>query len=663
MKKQVNGAPALIQRALQAHQQGNLQEAAARYRQILATDGANPDALHLLGLVAYQTGNNADAIELIQRAVAARPGVAGFRLNLGNALRRTGRLTDAIAAYRSAVKLKPDYADAWANLGVAFREAGDQAGAKQALLEALSLKPDHVDALSNLGAVLMERGDLEAATEALRTALSLKPDSVEALLNLGAVRRERGDITGAVDLLRKAALHGRLLPSVYYNLGNALMMTGQVEPAIAAYREALSIKPDFVDAHSNLLFALNHSVPMSAGDLLAEHLRFDEMHTHAFTQAATPHQVAGSRPERLRVGYVSADLRRHPVGYFISPLLSHHDRTRFEIWCFHNSSRTDDLSAFLRQHCDRWVDCASDSDAKLAELVRHSGIHILVDLSGHTAGNRLLTFARKPAPLQITYLGYPNTTGLSAMDYRITDHVADPQEEGGRYNVEALWRLSGSYFCFRAPTEPAVIAPPPVLKNGFITFGYCGSFAKISPAASELWVRLLKKVPGSKLLVRSRSLVDHNVAKEMVNFFTGNGIDADRIIVSGPLAHADYLDGFREIDIMLDGLPFNLATNTFEAMWMGVPMVTLAGSTSPSCMGASILTALGLNELVARTPEQFLETCAGLAANEEHLMTLRQTLRDRMMSCELMQGDAFARKIEAAYDAMWEGKINKGVTH
>jgi protein O-GlcNAc transferase len=486
-----------------------------------------------------------------------------------------------------------------------------------------------------------------------RKAIALKPDSAEAHVNLGNALREAGQLDAAIAAYRQAIARRPDYAEASNNLGDALKDIGQLDEAIAAFRQAITLKPDFADAHSNLVLALNYHAGHNAEAIAEEHRRWNLQHAEPLRQLIRPLKNNRDPDRRLNVGYVSADFRNHSVSRFLLPLFRHHDHNAYRIVCFSDVRNEDATTQNLRACADEWHKIAGFADQRVADLIREKQIDILVDLAGHTAGNRLRVFARQPAPVQVTYLGYPATTGLSQMDYRLTDALADPPGKTESLHSEKLWRLPVCNWCFDEPENA-----PPVRSSradGPICFGTFNNFAKASPAVMELWAAILKATPSSRLMIKSQALAEPDVRLRITQFFDSRGVQPDRLdLRGGEPDFRSHLEVYNQLDIALDSFPYHGTTTTCEALWMGVPVVSLAGPSHVSRVGVSLLSAVGLPELIAQSEEEYVAIAVALAADLPRLAELRQALRRRMRSSPLMDEPRFARDIEAAYRRMWQ---------
>jgi predicted O-linked N-acetylglucosamine transferase (SPINDLY family) len=638
-----------IQNGVAHHQAGRIVQAEEIYRQVLDRDPANPDALHLLGVIAGQLGKPDVAIQFILRAVGIQPGNAAFRNNLANALKDGGRHVDAEQCYREALALDPTYADAHANLAMLLQTMGRPHEAEQSLRNALAIRPDFPEAQCNLGSTLLKLGRADEAERCFRQALVGRLDYVEAHVNLGQALRALGRLTEAEQSIRNALALNPNLAKAHNYLANVLRSLGRLQEAELSYRHALALEPDDAETHSNLVFLLNYIPGRRPAQIFHEHRKFAQRFCNPDSLEA--HRNSPEPGRRLRVGYVSADLRDHAVAFFFEPVLASHHRQEFEVFCYYNYARSDAVTERLRSLAGHWRDVAAYNDETLARLIRSDAIDILVDLSGHTGHSRLTVFGRKPAPVQATWLGYLNTTGLQTMDYRITDAHANPRGPLDAFHTEKLVRLPGSQWCYRAPAGSPDVALAPCVSSNAVTFASFTNPAKLGEPNIKLWSRLLALVPNSRLLVAGATLT--SIPDEFVERFTRQGIAPDRLRVIGAKPFPDYLAMHKDVDIILDTHPYSGGTTTCHALWMGVPVVTLAGETATSRGGASLLHALGLKELIAETPKQYLDIAVALASDPKRLARTRAGMRKRMAESVLMDEARFTHNLEKAYRAMW----------
>jgi predicted O-linked N-acetylglucosamine transferase (SPINDLY family) len=559
-----------------------------------------------------------EALAALGAACAAEPGFAEAHHQLGNALKRLGRHEEAAASLRTAARLEPRSPAILLNLGAACLELRLFDEAVASLRRAVSIEPLRPEAHNILGHALLEQGRCAAAERSLSEALRLRPG----------------------------------YPAAHDNLGRVLKAQGRAAEAVAHHRAALAGKPR-AQTHSNLLYSLNFAPGVSPEEAAAEHRLWARTFEEPLRGDPPPH--AGYRPgtRPLRVGYVSPNFANHAVAYFFAPVLAAHDRGNLEITCYSDVPRPDAVTRRLRSLAGQWRDIAGWSDARVAEAIRADRIDILVDLAGHTARNRLLVFARRAAPVQVTWLGYPATTGLEAMDYRVTDAVSDPPGQTEAWHSEELVRLSGPFSCY----EPCLASPPvgplPGSSAGQVTFGCFNNLAKVNARVIEVWARLLAELPGSRLFLESRGLADPETADRVRRDFAARGVDPGRLDLEGDaLPEARHLARYHRVDVALDTFPYNGATTTCEALWMGVPVVTLAGRAHVSRVGASMLTHLGAPEWVAASPQEYAAICLRLAGDLGGLSEIRGGLRDRMARSPLCDARRFTGNLENAFRAM-----------
>ena len=497
-------------------------------------------------------------------------------------------------------------------------------------------------------------GDAEAI---YREILATNPDHADALQLLGTIAHQVGQHGIAIQLISRSLAIQPTTKQALNNLGEALRATGQIDKSLAAFRAALAIDPAYAKAHSNLLLTLHFKPDIDGGTLRREHEQWAKQHASKIAPLP-PREIDRSSDRPLRIGYLSPDLRRHSVGYFIEPILEHHDHDRFRICCYSNDPRVDDVTQRLQRHADEWRDISRLDDDGAAKLIHDDAIDILVDLTGHMARNRLLVMARKPAPVQATYLGYPNGTGLPQIDFRISDAIADPPGLTDDHYVERLVRLPHSAWCYRPP-EPS---PPLTIPNsGTVTFGSFNKFPKISAATMAMWAQILSQVENSRLLIKAKSLNDPATRGMATNMLATRGIAEDRVELIGWAAGvADHLGLYGRVDVALDTFPYHGTTTTCEALWMGVPVVTLAGQTHVSRVGASLLSAIGLPELIANSADDYVGIAIEIARDPARRTQLRGVLRDRMSASTLTDGRGFTRGLEAAYRWTWSEVVATG---
>jgi len=605
-----------LESALSHHQAGRLAEAERICREILAQQPDHAEALNLLGVLAGQMGRLDAALELIRRAIQQNPDFAEAHYNLGVTFEGKRQFDEALASYRQAIRLKPDFAGAHNNLGNLLKGTGQLDEAIASYRQAIRLMPDLAEAHNNLGNLLKGTGQLDEAIGCFRQAIRLKPGYANA----------------------------------HSNMGNALTEMGHVDEAMASYRQAVLLKPDFAAAHSNLIFTLQYQPGYDAKMIYEEARRWNQQHAEPLKNFIQPHHN-NRDPERcLRIGYVSADFFDHASAFFLLPLFRHHDRRQVEVFCYALRANPDKVTQQMKDHVQHWRTTPGLSDAKVAAQIRQDRIDVLVDLKLHTAENRLLIFAHKPAPVQVTWLGYPGTTGLDTMDYRLTDPYLDPPGLTDANYSERSIRLPDTFWCYDPLTDEPKVNAPPCLGRGWVTFGCLNNFCKVNDGILALWARVLKTLSNSRLVL----LAPEGSARQRVLDWLGRErIGPERVEFVARQSRSEYCKTYHRIDIGLDTVPCNGHTTSLDSFWMGVPVITLVNQTPAGRAGLSQLSNLGLPELIARTPEQYIQIAADLANDPPRLAELRRTLRSRMQASPLMDAPRFARNIEAAYRQMW----------
>jgi len=604
------------------------------------------------GNLLFGSGEPEAAADCYQRALLIDPDLSSANYNLGCALDALAGPARALPHFQKAASRRPDWWQARSNLGFALARLGRMAEAAGELQAAAALNPGDAGLRNNLGLALSALGRGEEAHASFLEAIRLDPGYPEAHNNLAILFERFGRTSEAISSCQQALGLRPDYPEAHLNLANALKSQGRHDEALAHYREALRLKPGSSEAHSALLFALSYPAGLAPAAVYAEHAAFGAAHRFP----PFPHKNDPYPHRVLRIGYLSADFRSHAVARFIEPVLRNQDRSRFQVICYSNVTVPDATTAALGKLAGRLVNIAGVPDQEAAALIRRDRIDILVDLSGHTADNRMPLFARKPAPLQVSWLGYPQTTGLLAMDYRITDAVSDPPGESGSFHSERLLRLPDTFCCFAPPEEAPPVGDLPALSRGAICFGSFNNPAKITPETVALWAGALKRVPDSRMLVKGYSLADQGSRDRLLGLFAAQGIDAVRLELRGNTpTYQEHLRLYCTVDIALDSFPYHGTTTTCEALWMGVPVVTLAGRTHRSRVGATLLQSVGLSSLVAQTPQDFHQRAAALAQDLERLARLRGGLRATVAGSPLTDGAGFTGHLEAAFRTIWQG--------
>jgi predicted O-linked N-acetylglucosamine transferase (SPINDLY family) len=534
-------------------------------------------------------------------------------------------------------------------LGVIAHKAGRNDIAVDLIRRAIALRPNFAEAYCNLGIALAANEQLDEAVAAFRQAIALRPNYAEAQSNLGVALASKEQLDDAIVAFRQAIVLRPNYAKAHNNLGLALADKGQLDDAIAACRRAIALNPNLPEVHSNLVFTLHYSPAYDAQAIAEELRRWNRQHAEPLRKFIQSHSNDRSPDRSLRIGYVSPDFLENPVGRFLLPLLAHHDHQNFQIVCYANVQRPDALTPRLQGHADIWRSTVGLTDEQLATQIRQDQIDILVDLTMHAASNRLLVFARKPAPVQVMYLAYCSSTGLDTIDYRLSDPYLDPPGEESFYSEQTI-HLPDTFWCYQSIIDCPQVGPLPALAQGVITFGCLNQFTKVSEPTLGAWAKLLRAVPNSQLLLCANKGSHRERLQQQLQ---REGIEPNRVRFTGRVPLRDYFRLYHGIDIALDTFPYAGGTTTCDALWMGVPVVSLVGRTGVSRGGLSILSNVGLPELVARSEEQYVRIANELADNLPHLSQLRSTLRQRMEQSPLMDAPQFARDLEAAYRRMW----------
>ncbi len=630
---------------------GQLDEAVSACRQALRIKPGSAQTYNNLGAALSAKGSLDEAMAAYREAIALKPDYADAHNNLGIALAGKGQLDEAVASYRQAIALKPNYAEAHNNLGNVLAGKGQLGEAIVSYRQAIALKPNYAEAHNNLGIALKGTGQHDEAIAAHRQAIALRPNYAEAHNSLGNALADKGQLDDAIAAYSQAIAFRTNYAEAHNNLGNALKGKGQLDEAIAAFRQAIRLKPDYAAAHSNLVYNLHFHCGYDAGMIYEEHRRWSEQFAEPLKKFIQPHTNNRDPDRRLRIGYVSPDFCNHPVGRFLLPLLAAHDRDRFAVFCYADDQRRDDLTALLRRHADQWRSTVGLTDERLAQLIREDQIDILVDLTMHMAKNRMFLFARKPAPVQVTYLAYCSTTGLETMDYRLTDSYLDAPGMDDRVYCEKSIRLPQTYWCYPLDDQSPQVGPPPAPSAGEVTFGCLNNFCKVSPEALAVWIQLLRAMPKSHLILHADEGSHRQRVRDLLEH---QAVDPRRLSFMGKVARFQYFKLYDQIDIALDPFPCNGGTTTCDALWMGVPVVTLRGRTAVGRAGVSILSNVGLTDWIADNPRPYVSIAQQMAGDLPRLAELRSTLRRRMLASPLMDGKQFAHDVEAAFRRMWE---------
>jgi predicted O-linked N-acetylglucosamine transferase (SPINDLY family) len=670
---------------------GDAERALKAYAAALAIDPGEPYANYNLGKLLYTRDKPAQAERLLRQALRSRPEFPEARIVLAGVLQAQGAVDDAAVELEAALKLRPDDFGALYRYAGVLRQLDRPDEAQAALRRALAIDPENADASYDLATLLIARNELRQAVPLLRVVLARKPDFVEARAALFHVLNTQGDLSGAAaeleTVLRQRpdwadALHnyGLVLKQLkrlgesesafrraiasdpghcraYLMLGSVMLGQCRTDEALALYRTARERCPGDFDLASAELFALNSADQISDDALFAKHVAFGARIEKAHPPRFQPFRNVRDSGRRLRIGYVSGDFCYHVVTLFMIPVLERSDRSAYEVFCYSTGDRVDDLTRQLSERADVWREAASMSALELADLINRDGIDILVDLAGHSGTPQLAVFTQQPAPVQATWLGYLNTTGMTRIQYRISDRHADPPRLTDAYHTETLVRLPHSQWCYRPFISAACAEAPPCMRNGYVTFGSFNQALKLSRAVRRLWTEILTQLPASRLLILG--LEKGRAQDDLLAELADAGVDAARITILPYVSLQDYFRWFDSVDIALDTTPYSGGTTTCDALWMGVPVVTAPGPRPSSRSAASILMTVGLAEWVASSAEEYVGRAVDFAGKHEVLAELRASLRSRMRASPLMDEDRFTRDLESLYRQMWRTWCDK----
>lgn len=671
----------LMDFAVERHLNGDLDEASRVYCKVLHEQPDFADAWNLSGVLAHQRGQHDCGIEYISHAITLRDDVPAYYLNLATALMAQKRSAQAEACSRKCLELDPEHKLAWNVLGNALNEQDSTPEAIQCFERAIELDETHLDAWVNLGQLYRKTNQLDLAEKCTNRTLRIDPNHPIALNNLGAIHHSQRRNTEALPFFEKALRQQPNTPQFLVNMGNTLQDLGRYKEAetafrkavdaapesanawnslgfcyeqlaftgdaIECYRRAIDLDPRHISAGSNYLFSLN-LVEVSRDECYAAHVAVSRL-LPTTKSASFTNEVDPNRP--IRIGYLSPDLRRHPLVSFFKPMLTTHSRDNFELFCYGNVKTPDNITSSLQRKSQNWRSIYGASDRDVIATIKNDEIDILIDLAGHTADNRLGVFAQRAAPIQVSMLGYLNTTGLGTMDYFVTDEVRNPPSEDHYYTEEVVRLTDGC--CWAAPDDSPVIQSPPVLERGYVTFGCMHRPNKLTDQTLQLWSEVLNVVPNSRLFVFHNMFQNsEELQAHVFHRCQDAGIDTDRVDISWRDDN-EYMVAYHDMDILLETVPWSSGTTALESMWMGVPIPTLMGSTPCGRATASALNRIGVGELVAADHAEYIKAISELAANTERLVDLRSSLRPLMQNT-ICDAKPFIQQLESRYREMWQ---------
>ena len=677
----------ILQVASLSHQSGRFADAELGYRKVLEIQPENEIALYLLGVVSLQVGKISQAITHLEsairlnenepsyyqnlsiafassnqleraidnceKAIALAPRNAEFHLHLGHLLLQCNRTDDAIIAFRNAIKISPKNAEAFRSLGRALLTSNGHLNESVSMLgQAILLDPNLAEAYNELGFVLHRLNRTEESVQAFLAAIHRKPNYANAYLNLSTAYRALGMLDQAESACRHSVLLDPATADSHVKLGVLLTDMGCLDEAIACFKSAMQLKPDCPNTHSRFLFSLQYRPGITAAELLAAHTAFDKQHGEQHRQAWSPRIRAKEGQRPLRIGFVSDGLGRHPVGYFLSAFVGKIDRDSLKLLFYSDRLKKDDINDGLRSMADSWRDTVDHNHKVLANTIREDQVDILFDLDGHV-GKRLMVFAQRPCPIQITWMGYVGTTGLSSMDFLLADRWEVPLEAAPNYSEEVL-RMPDGYVCFAPPVGCPDISTLPAISNGYITFGCFNQPAKVNVKVIEVWANVLRRVPKSCMRLQYKGYTESRISERIRETFKSFGVDPGRLQINGNKSHLELLTAYQCIDIGLDTFPYSGGMTTCESLWMGVPVVTFPKDTYASRHGLSHLSNVGLMSTIANSEEDFVDRAVGLAHDLEALVEIRRNLRAQMVISPLCDSTRFAKNWSNLMQQVWQ---------
>ncbi|MBT22538.1 hypothetical protein CMK17_21760 [Candidatus Poribacteria bacterium] len=672
---------AKLQQAVSLYQASQLQQAKEICQQILKDFPQHAEALHLLGVFAYQVGENKiatglinqaieidsnryvffnnlglalkeqgkleESIQAYQQAIHIQPDYVKAHSNLGNALKEQGKLEESIEAYQQAIHIQPDYVNAYNNLGLALKEQGKLEESIEAYQQAIHIQPDYANAYNNLGVALQEQGRLEESIEAYQKAIHIQPQFLAAHYNLGNALKEQGKLEESIEAYQKAIHIQPDYANAYNNLGVALKEQGKLEESIQAYQRALTIDPNLFEAHSNLIFAQDFRLDTDLKEQQAERQKWNQKFILSLANSIQLHPNDRNPDRLLRIGYVSADFKQHSAAQGFGQLILNYNQAQFDVFCYSGVVKEDEITKRFKDAASGWHSTLGKSDKELVKQIRNDEIDILVDLSGHTNGNRLLAFGYKPAPIQVTGIGH-DAPGATTIDYRLTTPIRTRSEEEKHFAENPVYL--DFFMGFMIPLETPAVGYLPAYENGYVTFGCLNRFIKVSDESLELWTSLLQRIPNSKLLLKSGELSDIELRGHTIERLSDFGVSFNRVTLLGGTSQYEHLNTYNQVDISLDTFPHGGGATTLESLCVGSPVVTLTDDSKIAHRNSSaILSPLGLNEWVAKTKDEYVEIACHWANNLEELLDIRRELRGRVLT----QTAKFVPQIEIAYREMW----------
>ena len=608
------------------------------------------EGFYYLGRALKQANKLGESASAFTAALLLRPDYVSAYCDLGAVLMEQKRFDDAIDSFQKAIEIEPDCFDAYNNLGLALSYEGKPKESIACLGRAVQLRPSSAVPHANLGIVYSTLGQVDESMSSYQLAYMIDPTLVENCTNLGTLLNG----AEAIAMLRKAVSLDPYYAEAYNNLGDCLRSLGQDLEALDNYSRAIELKPDYLEAYNNRQYCMSVMENVSPTEQLASAKHFGKVIASKVGALFTSWPVK-STSDKLVVGFVSGDFRRHPVGFALDGLVAAIDQSKFELVAFNNNYLEDTLTARIKPHFSKWVKILGQNDQSTAQLIQNHGVDILIDLSGHTAGNRLPLFAYKAAPVQVSWLGYWSTTGVAEIDYKLGDNFMTPPDQDEFFS-ESIWRLPNSFLCFAPPAVDLPVVPLPAASSGQVTFGCFNQYGKITDHVIVVWSKILSAIPGSRLVLKMSALSDETVVESARARFAVQGILGDQLVLEGGAPYEEYLARYHDIDIALDPFPYPGGATTIESLWMAVPVLTKQGGLLPlSRQGASLMHNAGLPDWVAEDDDDYIAKAIAFAGNIDRLIHLRAGLRRQVVASPLFDGQRFARDFEMAMQGMWAG--------
>ena len=660
----VTAAPSLqeLNQLIESFNSGKLLEVEQQARRLIAQFPTSGIAYKLLGVCLNSQGKQTEALPPLLKATTLLPKDAEAYYNLGVTQEGLEQYTEAVTSYRASIALNPNLAATHNNLGNALRKIGEFDASVRSCRRALEIKSNYAGAHFNLGCALKELGKLDEAMASFRSVvdivqLTIKTNSsnAETYKLLGDALKDLEKFDEAIANYQRALKINPKFAEAHFNMGYVKVKLNEIDDALASFRRTLSINPEHLNACASLLFTLSYNGGHAPSDYLQIALRYGKSVAKRVS-ARYSAWLTEANPHKLRIGIVSGDLRQHSVGYFLENLVTHLNSSTIELIAYSTVDHVDELTRRMQPHFTYWQVIFGMTDQAAAQLIHDDGIHVLLDLSGHTENNRLPVFAWKPAPVQCTWLGFPSTTGVVEMDYVLGDLIATPLEDAGHF-TEKIWQLPESYICLSTPDAQLTVSALPAQTNGFVTFGSFNNLSKVNDATIAVWAKILTALPAARLFLKAKQLTRDSIANTTLQRFAVHGIGADRLTLEDQTVHRDnHLATYQRMDIALDPFPYPGVTTTCEALWMGVPVLSMQGDRFLSRTAATIAYHAGLPDWIASSEDDYVAKAIHFASDLPKLASLRAGLREQVRTSPLFDAPRFAKHLEAALWGMWQAK-------